>query len=314
MSTQAASPAARRIFAAAVVGQVLLVLTGGLVRLTSSGLGCPTWPQCVPGSYTPVAHQAQSFHKYIEFGNRTLSFALAAVAVLCVLAAWRQRPRRRRLVGLAALQLLGIPAQAVVGGVTVLTDLNPAAVACHLLASMLLVAAAVMLYERSGEGDGPARPLARTEIRALGWAQLALGALVLVAGTVVTGSGPHAGDEKARRFGFDPKDVAFLHADLVFLLVGVALALAVTLRVADGPAVAKSRQRVVLAVLVAQGVLGYVQYFTKLPTAEVALHMVGACLTLITAIRVIYGLRTRDVAEPAGDYLPAASPVATRSA
>lgn len=301
MSTQAASPLARRIFAVSVAGQILLVLTGGLVRLTGSGLGCPTWPQCVPGSYTPVAHQAQSFHKYIEFGNRSLTFALGVVALACVVVAFAQRPRRRRLVGLAALQLLGIPAQAVVGGITVLTDLNPAAVACHFLVSMLLVVAAVMLYERSGEGDGPVRPLVRAEINLLGWGLIAVSGLVLVAGAVVTGTGPHAGDEKARRFGFDPKDVTFLHADLVFLLLGLAIALAVTLRVSDGPAVARARARGLLLVILGQGVIGYLQYFTKLPAAEVALHMVGACLVLVGAVRLRCALRTRDQLPPGAE-------------
>jgi cytochrome c oxidase assembly protein subunit 15 len=298
--SRAVSPATRRIFAAGVVVQVGIVVTGGLVRLTGSGLGCPTWPECTPGSYTPTLEQAEGFHSAIEFGNRLLTFVVGAVALACVVAAWRHRPRRGPLVLLAGAQLLGVLGQAGLGGVTVLTGLSPAIVAAHFLLSMVLIALAVALYLRGNEpADGPAVPLVRDEVRWLARSLAAVAAAVLVLGTVVTGSGPHSGDAQApARLGLDPETMSWLHADLVFLFVGLIVALLVALRVSDGPAAARRRTRWLLGIALAQGVVGYVQYFTGLPEAVVALHMLGACLVVVATVAVCLSLRTRIAAEP----------------
>jgi cytochrome c oxidase assembly protein subunit 15 len=267
-----------------LVAQVLIVVTGGIVRLTGSGLGCPTWPQCVPGSYTPVVQQAQGWHKDIEFGNRMLTFAVgaAAVAVVVCVTAWVVRTGApKRLLAFAAIPVLGVMLQAVVGGITVLTDLAPAAVAAHFLVSMVLVAASTVLLLALARPAAPAS--ARVEVRAVVGALAVVAAVVLALGTVVTGSGPHSGDAaKPSRFGFDPRTVAWLHADAVWLFVGLVLALIVVLRLADAAPRARTWARWLLVVTLLQGAIGYTQYFTGLPGALVAAHMLGASLLTLT--------------------------------
>jgi cytochrome c oxidase assembly protein subunit 15 len=311
-SPSAVSPLARRVFLANLVGQVGIVITGGLVRLTGSGLGCDTWPRCNDTQWTP--HGANSWNTYVEFGNRMLTYVLGAIAVAAIVVAWKHRPIRKEIRYLAAFQLFAIVGQAILGGITVLTDLHPVAVASHLLLSMFMIASAVALYERSGEGDGPVEPLVRREIRLFGAGTLAVLAALLVVGTVVTGSGPHAGDDKARRFDVNVDQMAWLHADLAFLLLGAAIALALALRVTDAPTAPQHRVWWLLGVLLPQGLIGYTQYFNGLPEWQVSLHMLGACLIVVTTTRILFGLRTRGEVEPADEPAevpaPAAEPVA----
>lgn len=302
-----------------LVAQVAIVVTGGVVRLTGSGLGCPTWPQCVPGSYTPVVRQAQGWHKDVEFGNRLLTFVVgaAAVAVVVVVSAWVLRTGApRRLLALAAIPVVGVVAQAVVGGITVLTDLAPAAVAAHFLVSMALVATSTVLLLALTRPDPPAT--GRAEVRWLAAAMAVVAAVVLALGTVVTGSGPHSGDAvHPSRFGVDPRSVSWLHADAVWLFVGLVLALVVVLRLVDGGPVARRRVRWLLAVTVLQGTVGYTQYFTGLPGALVATHMLGAGLLTIAVTAVVLAVRGTPwhaIVPPLADAheIPAAAP-ATRS-
>jgi cytochrome c oxidase assembly protein subunit 15 len=289
------------IFWAGLVAQVGIVLTGGLVRLTGSGLGCPTWPTCSDDSYVPVRTQPQGFHRYIEFGNRMLTFVLAVVLVACVVAAWRHRPRRRPLVVLALLGIAGIFGQAVLGGITVLTDLNPWLVGSHFLLSMALIAVSVLLVTRgTDEGDAPPVPRVRPEVRVLGRVIIGLTLLVLVLGTVVTGSGPHSGDANTPRNGLDPRSLSWLHADAVLLLVGLIVALLIALRLTDAPADLRLRAWFLAAVVLAQGAIGYTQYFTGLPEGVVAAHVLGACLVWVGALRVYLGMRTRGPADHDG--------------
>ncbi|HYY11542.1 MAG TPA: COX15/CtaA family protein [Kineosporiaceae bacterium] len=276
-----------------LVAQVGIVLTGGLVRLTGSGLGCPTWPQCVPGSYTPVLQQPQGWHKDVEFGNRLLTFVVGVAAIASLVLVWRfvrrWRPAApRRLLVLGAVPLLGVFAQAVLGGVTVLTGLSPATVAAHFLLSMVLVAASTVLYLSFA---APTRAAGvRREIAQLGWAVAALAAVVLVLGTVVTGSGPHSGDaQRPTRFGFDPATVSWLHADAVWLFVGLVVALLVALRLSTAP-VASRRAGVLLVVTLLQGAVGYVQYATDLPVALVAAHVLGASSLVVAVTAVVVAL------------------------
>ncbi|HET7475443.1 MAG TPA: COX15/CtaA family protein [Dermatophilaceae bacterium] len=296
----ASSPWLRRTLLANLALQVLIVVTGGLVRLTGSGLGCPTWPECVPGSFTPVPHQEQGFHKVIEFGNRTLTTVLTLVAVLVVLATWRWARQRRALLRLSLLPLGGVLLQALLGGVTVRTGLNPATVAAHFLVSMVLVAFSAYLLHRAGEGDAPPVPLVRSEVQWLARATAGLAGVVLVLGTVVTGSGPHSGDaDRPARFGFDPRTIAWLHADAVMLFLGLVIAVLVAVRLTARSAPTAPSERaarawlVVLGVTLAQGVVGYTQYLTGLPEAVVLLHLLGASLLVVAVTDGVLSLRTR---------------------
>ncbi len=284
-----------------LVAEVGIVVTGGLVRVTGSGLGCPTWPECVDGSITPTIEQPEGIHKYIEFGNRTLTSVLVVLAAATVLAVWRWAPRRAMKSGAVAV-LGGVFAQAALGGATVRLGLNPATVAAHFLLSMALVAASSYLWFARHDAAGPPRPLVPPLVTRLGWVTVAAGAAVLAMGTVVTGSGPHSGDaDEPNRFGFDARTVSWLHADLVMVFIGLVVAtwLAARLTAVDderGPARA---WLVVLGVSLAQGLIGYVQYFTNLPEALVIAHMLGASLLVVALTNGILALRRRDDAGPA---------------
>ncbi|MGZ6745644.1 MAG: COX15/CtaA family protein [Nocardioides sp.] len=256
---------------ATLVANCVLVVTGGAVRLTSSGLGCPTWPRCHDGSFTP--HGAYSVHSAIEFGNRMLTFVLVAVAVATLVSAWQTG--RRDLRRLAVVLALGIPAQAVIGGITVLTDLNPWVVSFHLLCSMANIGLAVVFLRRI---DHPEPARATGPVVGLAWATFAAAWLVLYVGTVVTGSGPHAGDAKAPRNGLSPLQLSQLHADVVFLLVGLTAGLLFALVATGAAAEARTAVTVLLGLEVAQGAIGFVQYFTSLPIVLVGFHMLGAAL------------------------------------
>jgi cytochrome c oxidase assembly protein subunit 15 len=261
--------------------QSALVLTGGAVRLTGSGLGCPTWPECTPGSYTPVPHQEEKqLHAWIEFGNRLLTFALLLAALLVVLNILITRRKDLRL--LAAGQVLGILGQGVLGGITVLTDLHPATVASHLLLSMLLIAGATSLYSRRHVPSVRISAPTKT-ISVLSRAHVLVSFLVLILGTLVTGSGPHAGDEKSPRFGFDIQTVAWIHADAVIFLMGLTVAFLVTASLTQ---VSKRAIYIFLGISLAQGAIGYLQYFTGIPEILVAAHLLGATVFWIASWRV----------------------------
>ncbi|MCH1866745.1 heme A synthase [Nocardioides sp. CFH 31398] len=266
-----------------LVANVLIVVTGGAVRLTASGLGCPTWPRCSEESY--VSHGELGLHGAIEFGNRLLTFAVALVAVLTLLAAWRSG--RRRASRLALVVFLGIPAQAVLGGVTVLTQLNPWIVALHFLVSMAIIAVCVLLLD---ELRGPERGAAPLPVRRATLVVFALGWLSLYLGTVVTGSGPHAGDLDARRTGLDPQWMSHVHAWSVYALVAATVVLLVLARRAGAARVAAATG-LLLGLELAQGVVGFVQYFTDLPVVLVAIHMLGAALISASLTAVVLSAR-----------------------
>jgi cytochrome c oxidase assembly protein subunit 15 len=269
---------------ATLVANCVLVVTGGAVRLTASGLGCPTWPRCHEGSFTP--HGALDLHSAIEFGNRMLTFVLVAIAVATFVAALRSG--RRELVRLALLLALGIPAQAVIGGITVLTDLNPWIVSFHLLCSLAIIGLAVLFLRRL---DHPHPVPARGPVVALAWATFGAAWLVLYVGTVVTGSGPHAGDVDAPRNGLDPLQLSQLHADVVFLFVGLTVGLLFALLATGAPREARAAVAVLLGLEVAQGAIGFVQYFTDLPIVLVGFHMLGAALISASVTWVLIRVR-----------------------
>lgn len=275
---------------ATLVANCVLVVTGGAVRLTASGLGCPTWPRCTDAGFTP--HGALSLHSAIEFGNRTLTFVLALIAIATFLAAWPTG--RRDLRTLALLLGLFIPLQAVIGGIAVLTDLNPWVVSFHLLSSMAIIGLAVLFLRRL---DGPAVAPRSGPVTAMAWATFGIGWAVLYLGTVVTGSGPHAGDITAPRNGLDPLQVSQLHADLVFLFVGLTVGLVFTLPAVHASAEPIRAARVLLAVEVLQGAIGFIQYFTDLPGILVGFHMLGAALVSATMTWLLLAVREQPARE-----------------
>lgn len=247
-----------------LVANILIVVTGGVVRLTGSGLGCPTWPQCQGGSLVP--HGAINHHKIIEFSNRSLTDVLVVIAIATVVAAWTTTHRTQ-----AIWIALGIPAQAVLGGITVLTDLNPWVVSLHLMLSMVIIALSVrMLLSVLGLDGAP---------DVLGVGQAVAAAAVLYLGTVVTGAGPHAGDEKAHRNGLSALQTAQLHTDVVFLLSGLTIALVILRRSRAAYAL--------LAAVVVNAIIGFIQYFTHLPIGLVAAHMFGASLVAAASTWVL---------------------------
>jgi cytochrome c oxidase assembly protein subunit 15 len=258
----------------------------------------------------PVADQPEGVHRLVEFGNRLLTFGVlvAAVAALLVVAqpwlASRRTPLvgrgragqvRRPLVWLALAVVAGIVGQAVLGGITVLVDLNPALVAAHFLLSMAMVAAAFVLYRRSADGgDRPVLLVVRRELRGVAWAIVVIAAVVLVLGTVVTGSGPHSGDaDEAIRFSLDPRLVSWLHADVVLVLLGLTVTYALGTRLTDAPRRARRAGMLLGVAILIQGAIGYTQYFTDLPIGLVSLHMLGACLVWIAAIEVSLSTQER---------------------
>ena len=268
--------------------QAALVVTGGAVRLTGSGLGCPTWPECTPGSYTPVPHQAEpQLNVWIEFGNRLLTFVLVIASAAVIIAVLKSKRKDLRL--LAVGQFLGIFGQGILGGITVLTDLNPIPVAGHLLLSIILIAGATSLYSRRYTPVVFVKPASLTS--KISWVHIVTSFVVIILGTIVTGSGPHAGDAQAKRFDFDIRTVAWLHADAVIFLLGVTFAF----YVAQGTSAhSKKAIKVFALIALAQGGIGYIQYFTGIPEILVAAHLLGATLVWIAAWRIRLSVITQN--------------------
>jgi heme a synthase len=294
----------RGVFIANLVAQSAIVVTGAIVRVTASGLGCPTWPECAPGSLIPTAQQVESWQKFVEFGNRLLTFALAALAIAAVVAIIRQRRQwraaglatRPALLVLAAIPLLGTIVQAVLGGITVLTGLHPATVSAHFLVSMAIIAAVVALVARSADpGDGHVTLLVPRLVRLLGWGVLAATAVVVFLGVLVTGTGPHSGDVGVdARFGFDFQMISWLHADAVWLFLGLLIGLLIALSIAGNAPRARRRAVLLLIVASVQGIIGYTQFFTGLPEVLVIFHVIGAVLIWNIALFLPFGLRERQ--------------------
>ncbi|MFB7178717.1 heme A synthase [Streptomyces sp. NPDC056257] len=282
----------QRAALAALVMSVVIVVTGGAVRLTGSGLGCDTWPKCTDDSL--IVTQEQGFHGAIEFGNRMLTYVLSAAVGWAVIAARSAKPWRHSLTKLGWVQFFVVMANAVLGGITVLTGLNPYSVAGHFLLATALITVTTLTWQRTREGDGSPRPRVPGPVRKLSWALLATTLVLIAAGTVVTGSGPHAGDSsEIRRMPFDWDATVHVHAVAAWLVCALGVAMWLVLRVVDAPADTRARARDLLVVLLAQGAIGYVQYATQVPEALVAAHMLGSCLVWIAVLRVALSLRER---------------------
>ncbi len=272
-----------------LVLQAGLIVTGGAVRITGSGLGCPTWPECTANSYVPIAGQAEgTLHSWIEFGNRLLTFVLFFAAVAAIIYAFKKS--RKDLLWRAALQLLGILGQGILGGITVLTKLNPLSVASHFILSIFLIAGAASMVER---GRSPLVSIRPTEIklRVLASSQVVIAFIVIAVGTLVTGSGPHAGDWQAPRLHLDHRAITWLHADAVIALLGISLALFV---LSDISPETKKRLKYFFAATLAQGLIGYIQYAQGLPELIVMAHLLGSTLVWISVWRVWLSITTAE--------------------
>jgi cytochrome c oxidase assembly protein subunit 15 len=285
---------------AAVVAQAGIAVTGSVVRVTGSGLGCPTWPECVPGSLVPTPHpEVEPVTQWIEFGNRLLTGIVVLVAGACLLAALATRPRRTRLTRLALVQPLGVVAQAVIGGGVVLLGLVWWSVSVHLLVSMVLVWLAVQLVAAASDGSGPPRRLVPGPVRGLVATSTAVLAAVLVAGSFVTAAGPHAGDAKTPRLQVSVESVAQVHAELLVGYLGLLIGLGFALRAVAAPARVQRRYGVLVAVVAAQGLLGGIQYALGVPEVLVSLHVLGAALVTVAAAALWAALTERPADEPA---------------
>ncbi|MEU6842809.1 COX15/CtaA family protein [Streptomyces sp. NPDC046716] len=282
----------QRAALSAVLMTVVIVVTGGAVRLTGSGLGCPTWPKCTDQSLTATSEMG--FHGAIEFGNRMLTYVLCAAVGWAIIAARSQKPWRRSLTRLGWTQFWVVMGNAVLGGIVVLVGLNPYTVAAHFVLTTALLTVAVLMWQRTREGDAEPRPLVGQAIKQLVWFLVLAAALLILVGTVVTGAGPHAGDSSdVPRMPLDWEMVSKLHAVLAWIVVTLTFALWFVLKAVDAPKGPLNRTRDLFLILLAQGVIGYVQYFTDLPEVLVALHMLGSALVWIGVLRVVLSLRER---------------------
>ncbi len=305
MGLPAISPAAyRRVTLLAVVALGFIVVTGAAVRLTGSGLGCTDWPTCEQGRLAPA--EITDAPAMIEFVNRLITGVVSVAVVLAVAGAWRRRPRRRDLVWLAAGLVAGVVGQIVLGGLVVLFELSPRLVMGHFLLSMVILWNAVVLHHRAGRPGGPVVALVEPSLVGLARLVFAAGALVVFTGTVVTASGPHAGDSQAARLDLFLPDVARLHGLSVVVLASLALVLAVGLRRQQAPPAVQRSSRVLLAVLVAQAAVGYTQYFTGVPALLVGVHILGAVAVWSAVVALNLAVSGPTAVSPAGADAPPA--------
>jgi heme a synthase len=272
----------RALAIAVLVTQALISVTGSVVRVTGSGLGCPTWPQCVPGSMVPVVRpEVAPLHQAIEFGNRTLSGVVGIIALACFLAAWRSRPYRRRLVLLALVMPVGVIVQAVLGGATVLAGLQWWSVSLHFMASAVLIWLATYLVKVAGEGDDAPRLVVTPAMRRLLVALTVVGAAMLLAGTLVTGAGPNAGDASTPRLNLPVDALAQGHALVVMAYVCLLAVFGWWLRHARPTKALIRAYAAACIVVLAQGAVGFAQYALGVPGSLVVLHVLGATLVII---------------------------------
>ncbi len=294
--------AMRRWFTASLVANMLIIVTGAIVRLTGSGLACPTWPQCFEGTYTP--HPESGIQVYIEFGNRLLTFVLAIVALGSFISAWRNRRAFNKLWWLTLGIGLGIPFQAVIGGIVVWLDLNPSLVAAHLLLSVaLIVLAAWALTMARGVPSDAVSPA----VRLLVILTFALAMVSIFIGTIVTGAGPHAGDINAGRNGLSILIVARVHSASAWLLTLGSIASVILLR-RGGHVRATRAAWILLGTVALQGLIGYIQYFTGVPIGLVILHLTGLTVVTLAASWLLFSTRRR----PAGVNAPTSGTTASR--
>jgi cytochrome c oxidase assembly protein subunit 15 len=287
------SPAAyERITLFALVALGVIVVSGGAVRLTGSGLGCPQWPNCDAGHLAP--HGETGYHGAIEFVNRVFTGLVSFAVILAVLGSFIRVPRRRDLTWLSFGLVVGVVAQIVLGGLTVIYGLSPPWVMAHFLLSMVLLADAVVLHVRASRPDGVARPVVEPRVQRMGWLLVAMTAVVLFTGTIVTGAGPHGGDENVRRLDLSVTTAARIHGVAEnLLLVTVLVTLWLIVRT-HAPKVVRHDANVLLVVLIAQAGVGYAQYFNGVPVVLVGIHIFGAVCVWVAVLRLALGMRRVD--------------------
>jgi len=286
------SPSAyRKITFVAGVLLAIIIVTGGAVRLTQSGLGCADWPNCSPGHLVP--HGASDSHGWIEYANRLFTGAVSIAVIVAVLGSLARVPRRRDLVWLSVGLVIGVLAQIVLGALAVAFDLAPPFVMAHFLLSLALLTNAIVLHKRAGESDARARLQVAPRVKLLGRAMLLAAACVVISGTVVTSTGPHGGDAKAKRFDLYLPHVARVHGSFVILFLGLTLVTLWFLRRTRAPYETMQKIGLLLAVSVAQGALGYIQYFNGIPALLVGFHIAGATAVWAATVNFYLGLFTR---------------------
>jgi len=301
----------RRLALAGVVASLAIIPTGAAVRLTQSGLGCTDWPKCTAASLVASGATGDPLiHRWVEFGNRLVTTVIFVVALVVFIAAWRFRPggqQRRDLAWLASAQPAGIAAQAIIGGVVVLTKLAPFWVSLHYLATLPVLAAAVALHMRCTEGTGQARPQVQPLVRLVARALVVVTAVMMIAGTLVTGTGPLAGAGAVPRYHFASLTaITQLHADVGWVLGTLAVVLVLCLSLTQAPARAQRLGWVVLGLIALQGAIGYAQYFAGLPAGLVWVHVANTALIWIAVLRLTFALRDRGRVD---DQVGAAEPV-----
>lgn len=305
----------RIIAVAGLISQALISVTGSVVRVTASGLGCPTWPQCFPGSYTPVPHaEVPVVHQAVEFGNRLITFLVVITAMLVVLAVSRAR-RRREVLVYAWLMPASTVLQAVIGGITVRTGLLWWTVAVHLLVSMAMVWVAALLYVKIGEPDnGVVTAVAPKPLRQLTVLTAVLLSATLVTGSLVTGAGPHAGDKSPQRVvpRLEVEIVTLVHAHALFMVAYLCLLIGLGAGLVSVAAPRRVMRRLaeVLGLVLMQGLIGVVQYHTHLPAVLVALHVAGAAACTAATAILWASMRQRTQSEPLQGSLDLHSEVA----
>jgi heme a synthase len=296
----------QRIALAAVVLLAIIIVTGGAVRLSGSGLGCPEWPNCEPGRLTP--HAASDVNAMIEFVNRVFTGLVSLTVIVAVLGSFLRAPRRRDLVLLSVGLVVGVFLQAVLGGLTVLFELQPPFVMAHFLLSLALLADALVLYRHAGQPDAPARLVTEPVVRTLGRLMLLAVTVVVVTGTVVTATGPHGGDADAKRFSFDIRVVARVHGTSVIAFLVLILVTAWVLRRTRAPREVQGRLGALLAIVVVQAAIGYTQYLTGIPAVLVGFHLAGATAVWAAVIWFYLGLFRRELPISASTTDPADTP------
>lgn len=293
----------RRLTVVALVALGAIIVSGAAVRLTASGMGCPTWPSCEDGSLVPRG--ATGGHGWIEFVNRLFTGVVSVAVALAVLGSRRRQPQRPELTRWSWGLVAGVFAQALLGGLVVMLNVAPVAVAGHYLLSAVLVWNAVVLHHKASEPDGPRRPCATPLLRQRSQVLVALAGLVLVTGTFVTGSGPHGGDEAADRLPFAVTTVARIHSLAVWAFLAVAVLVLRGLSRGDADPATLGRGRVLVGLVVAQGALGYLQYFAGVPEILVGAHVLGSVLVWVAVLRLHLSL-TEPIPAIATDHRPAA--------
>ncbi|MGH3246008.1 MAG: COX15/CtaA family protein [Trebonia sp.] len=259
------------VMAAVLLG--VIVVTGATVRLTSSGLGCPTWPKCTATSLVAPA----SYHALVEFINRVITFLVGVFVALVAAGSLLRVPRRRDVIWLSWSLVAGFCGQAVIGGLSVLYHLDAPWVVAHFLLSMLLMWAALVLVHRAHPDWTPAAPAVRAELLWLGRLLVAVAGWVLVLGTLTTGAGPHAGSGgNVERLPLPLERITQLHADFALLLTGLIIATVIAVRLTSTPPAVWRRAKWLVVAVLAQVAIGYTQYFLDLPSSIVELHVAGA--------------------------------------